>query len=44
MEKFTYKDSFYSSETNFWFMNTTFDGKPYRVVSFSDDGVRKTPA
>lgn len=36
---FTYKDSFYSSETNFWFMNTTFDGKPYRVVSFSDDGV-----
>lgn len=36
---FTYKDNFPSSLTEYWFMDATFDGTSYRVVTFKDDGV-----
>ena len=36
---FTYKDNFPSSTGEHWFMDATFDGKMYRVITFCEDGV-----
>jgi hypothetical protein len=40
-KEFTYRDSFYSSKTQAWFTDTVFDGTPYRVVTFSEEGIMK---
>ena len=39
--EFTYKDSIYRSKTEVWFMDASFDGKNYRVVSIGEEGLVK---
>ncbi len=40
-KEFTYKDSFYSSKTDMWFMDATFDGTYYSVVTLGEEGIVK---
>ncbi len=37
----TYKDSFMTSQSDWWFMDATYDGKYFRVISIGDEGVIK---
>lgn len=37
----TYETYYMNDITESWFMNATFDGKTYRVITFCEDGVVK---